>query len=118
MTGKGHASNSARRSSCVASCSSCGMGQAVASRMPTGLFFLEFEFFVDHAFEGVEGLRAVQHASIDEKGWGTVDAGLLSRLHVRLDLGLVLVRIDARVELRGLESQPGRMLLQVRIRES
>src|SRR5262245_14336546 len=71
------------------------------------------QLLVDHFLEALEGLRAREHAAVDEEGRRPVDADALAVLHVLLDGGLTLLLVHAGVELRLIQSDLARDGLQL-----
>jgi putative membrane protein len=65
--------------------------RAQEANKAAGSSFLERELFVDDPLERLEWLGAPDHAAIDEERGCTVDAGLFTRLNIRVDLRLVFV---------------------------
>src|SRR5262245_32220514 len=74
---------------------------------------LQLELFVDDAFEFAVRLCAADHPAVDEKGRRAVDACVFAGFRVGVDLRAVLVRVDARVELRRVGADLGGMRLQI-----
>src|SRR5689334_22714218 len=71
------------------------------------------ELAVDDGLEGVERLRARERVAVDEEGRRAGDARVLARLLVRLDGLRLLAGVEALVELRRVELQLARVLLQL-----
>src|SRR3954469_18975335 len=71
------------------------------------------ELLVDDLLERVVRLRTADRAAVDEEGRRSVHACLLAVAQVGVDLGLELVRVDAGVELGGVEAELRRVLLQI-----
>src|ERR1700730_13560022 len=82
-----------------------------------GPLSLRSQLFVNDALECLERLCSAQHAAVDEEGWCARDAGLVAGMDVVVDLALVLPRIDARVELCGVEPELGRVPLEILVGE-
>src|SRR5256885_6727621 len=119
MTGNGPGSKDARRSSCVVSCSVIAMSGWQTTVVPTGqsptrrASVVPAQLFVDDLLERLERLCAADHAAVDEKGRRPVHARFFAVADVGVDLRFELMRVDARVELRGVEAQFDRVLLQI-----
>src|SRR5439155_7385361 len=79
---------------------------------------LHCQLFVDDALDRFDRLRSAQHATVDEERRRAVHARLLAGPGVGVDLRLVLVRVDAAVELRGVEAELYGMLLEVGVGEA
>src|SRR5262252_7812621 len=98
MTGKGPASNEARRSSSAVRCEAVAIPPRFAIAVPAGRsVLLELELFVDDSLEDVVRLRAADHPAVDEERWCAVDPRFLAGAEVRVHLRLRLVPVDARV---------------------
>src|SRR5688572_21443130 len=96
------------------------MPGSVATRMPivrvrSRLFARQL--LVDDFFEAFERLRAAEGSAVDEEMRRSRDAEQLGRVEVGVDVLLELARVDACVELRRVQSEIGRMLLQIGCRQ-
>src|ERR1043166_1793547 len=87
----------------------------LAPRLRSAL--VQLELLVDDLLEHLERLGAAQQASVDVEGWRPDHARFLTRSDVGVDRRLVLVRVDARVELAAVHAEVDGALLEIRIAE-